>query len=119
MEMEGSYLNDNEKDRKEHRGNLFVHGRYEINDYWVADTDLKYISDNLYLKELSLPQKDDAWLVSNARLQMFDNRDYAAIEAYYYTLVSYNLRDNNRKEYYRQNSAKPFVIPLMMYENIS
>ena len=33
---------------------------------------------------LSLPQKDDAWLVSNVRMQMFDNRDYASIEAYYY-----------------------------------
>ena len=119
MNVEGSYLHDKDDDHKEHRGNIFASGRYEINNYWVADADLKYVSDNLYLKELSLPQKDDAWLVSNVRMQMFDNRDYASIEAYYYDLVSYNLRSKRGRRYYQQSDNKPFVLPLMMYENIS
>ena len=119
MKIDASYLHDKADDRQENRGHIFTYGRYEINDYWVADADLKYVSDDLYLKEMSLPQKDDAWLVSMARSQMFDNRDYASVEAYYYKLVSYNLQKADRREYYRQNSNKPFVVPLMMYENIS
>ncbi len=103
----GSYLHDS--DNKEDRGNLFVYGRYEINDYWVADTDINYASDSAYLKDLSLPQNDDTWLTSRGSLQGFDNRNYAALEAYYYKILSYDLRYANR----------PIAIPLFQYENIS
>lgn len=103
----GSYLRDS--DSKEDRGNIFAYGRYEINDYWVADTDINYASDNAYLKDLSLPKKDDTWLTTRARLQGFDNRNYAALEAYYYKILSYDLRYAN----------SPTVLPLFNYENIS
>ena len=103
----GSFLRD--PDTKEDRGNIFAYGRYEVNDYWVADTDINYASDTAYLKDLSLPNKDDAWLTSRASLQGFDNRNYAALEAYYYTILSYDLR----------NTDKPYVLPLFNYENIS
>ena len=63
----GSFLRD--PDSKEDRGNVFAYGRYEINDYWVADTDINYASDNAYLKDLSLPKKDDTWLTSRLLLQ--------------------------------------------------
>lgn len=99
---------DNE-DKKGTRGNLFLQGRYEINNYWVADTDINYASDGSYLSDLDLPRKDDSWLTSRVRLQAFDNRNYANIEAYYYDFLSYNL----------QNENKPYVLPLMGYENIS
>ena len=91
------------------RGNLFLKSRYEINDYWVADTDINYASDTAFLKDLSLPNKDDAWLTSRASLQGFDNRNYAALEAYYYTILSYDLR----------HADSPTVLPLFSYENIS
>lgn len=107
LDASGSYLKD--PDTKESRGNLFLTGRYEVNDYWVADTDINYASDSAYLKDLSLPKKDDAWLTSRASLQGFDNRNYAAIDAYYYTLLSYDLRD----------ADKPTVVPLFNYENYS
>ena len=42
-------------------------------------------------------------------MQAFDNRNYASIEGYYYDMQSYNL----------QNSNKPYVLPMMSYENIS
>ncbi len=103
----GTYLRD--PDSKENRGNIFLKGRYEVNDYWVADTDINYASDSAYLKDLSLPKKDDAWLNSRVSLQGFDNRNYASIDAYQYTLLSYDLRD----------AAKPIVAPLMDYENYS
>lgn len=103
----GSFLRD--PDSKEDRGNVFAYGRYEINDYWVADTDINYASDNAYLKDLSLPKKDDTWLTSRARLQGFDNRNYASLEAYYYKILSYDLRYAN----------SPMVMPLFNYENIS
>ncbi|MBR1948340.1 MAG: LPS-assembly protein LptD [Alphaproteobacteria bacterium] len=91
------------------RGNLFLQGRYELNDYWVADTDINYVSDRRYLDDLSLPKKDDSWLTSRIRLQAFDNRNYAAIEGYYYDFLSYKLKNENR----------PYVLPFMSYENIS
>jgi len=107
LNMSGSYLRD--PDSKEERGNLFMKGRYEVNNFWVADTDINYASDSAYLKDLSLPKKDDAWLTSRASLQGFDNRNYATIDAYYYTLLSYDLRD----------ADKPTVVPLFNYENYS
>lgn len=103
----GSYLRD--PDSKENRGNIFATGRYEINDYWVADADVNYASDNAYLKDLSLPKKDDTWLTTRASLQGFDNRNYSALEAYYYKILSYDLRYAN----------SPTVMPLFSYENIS
>ena len=103
----GSFLRD--PDTSKDRGNLFAYGRYEVNDYWVADTDINYASDNAYLKDLSLPKKDDTWLTSRASLQGFDNRNYAALEAYYYKILSYDLRYANR----------PMVLPTFSYENIS
>ncbi len=103
----GSYLKD--PDSKESRGNLFMTGRYEVNDFWVADADINYASDSAYLKDLSLPKKDDAWLTSRLSLQGFDNRNYASLDTYYYTLLSYDL----------QNVDKPTVFPVFTYENIS
>lgn len=107
LNASGTFMND--PDTKEDRGNLFLNGRYEINDFWVADTDINYASDNTYLKDLSLPKKDDAWLTSMARMQGFDNRNYASVEAYYYTILSNDLQDVD----------KPIVVPLLNYENIS
>lgn len=119
MEMNGTYLKDDNDDRRSDRGNLFAKGRYEINDQWVADTNIEYASDSLYLKELDLDNRDEAWLTSMARLQRFDARDYASLEAYYYKLVSYDLRETNRLEYNRRRYNKPFVAPLLDYEILS
>jgi len=119
IDVSGTYLNDKSSDRKENRGNIFAKARYELTDFWVAKTNINYVSDDLYLKELSLPQKDDAWLISSASLEGFDNRDYASINAYYYKLISYNLRESDHSEYLRQDNNKPLVMPLMNYENIS
>lgn len=107
MSVSGSFLKDQDTD--ENRGNIFGFGRYEINDFWVADTDINYASDNTYLKDLNLPKKDDTWLTSRARLQGFDNRNYATLESYYYKILSYDLRYANR----------PMVMPFASYENIS
>ena len=117
IEAQGSILKDEDKDKN--RGNLFMKARYEINDFWVANADINYASDSLYLKDLSLPDKDDTWLTSRLRMQGFDNRNYASVEAYYYKLVSYNLREYNKNEFNRRSLNKPFVAPLISYENIS
>jgi LPS-assembly protein len=110
LNASGSFLRDTDKDDSPaDRGNLFLYGRYELNDIWVADTDINYVSDPDYLKDLSFPQKDDSWLTSRVRLQAFDNRNYALVEAYYYDMLSYQLRHTNA----------PYVLPLMSYENIS
>lgn len=93
------------------RGNLFLRGRYEFNDYWVGNADIKYVSDRFYLKDISLPEKDYTWLTSTINAQGFDNRNYASIEAYYYKLVTYY--DLPRA------TEKPLVLPMFSYENIS
>lgn len=108
LNAEGSFLRDKD-DNDSSRGALFVKGRYEVNDYWLADADINYSSDRTYLKDMSLPKEDDAWLTSSLRMQGFDNRNYASIESYYYQLISYDM-----KEY-----DKPMVLPLLNYENIS
>ncbi len=107
LSAEGSFMKDDDKD--ETRGNIFAKGRYEVNDYWVADMDINYASDRTYLKDMSLDKQDDAWLTSSLKMQGFDNRNYASIESYYYQLLSYDM-----KEY-----DEPIVLPLMNYENIS
>lgn len=107
LNADGTFMTDKDDD-DQHRGNLFLKGRYEVNDYWLADADINYTSDRNYLKDMSLPKQDDAWLTSSMRMQGFDNRNYASIESYYYQLVSYDM-----KEY-----DKPAVLPLFNYENI-
>lgn len=101
--------NNKKNDKRNTRGNLFLYGRYELNDYWVADTDINYASDHTYLNDLNLPRKDDSWLTSRLRFQAFDNRNYAYAEGYYYDMLSYDL----------QNINKPYAMPIMGYENIS
>ena len=117
LSTQGSVMKDDDDD--ETRGNLYVKGRYELNDYWVSDIDLNYVSDSMYLKDLSLPKKEDAWLTSSAKLQGFDNRNYASIEAYYYKLISYDLQMLNAQEFKRRKYDKPYALPLITYENVS
>ena len=112
----GSYLKDNEDNRPPHRGNLFVSGRYDINDLWRMKYDLKYVSDYIYLKELSLPYQDDAWLTSNVTFERFSGRDYASVDAYYYKILSYNLRRRNEQQFHEINDRKPTVAPLVDVE---
>ncbi len=109
LTMSGTTVRDDTYDKQ--RGNLFVKGRYEINDYWYADADLNYLSDRYYLRDMSLLYRDNSWLTSSARMQGFDNRNYAAVEAYYYKLISL---DDRLTAY-----DKPYVMPWMEYENIS
>ncbi len=119
LNFEGTYLKDDNEQRGDHRGNLFARTRYEINDFWVADADINYASDSLYLKELNLSGEDNAWLNSNVKFQRFENRNYALVEALYYKLISYDLREHNVSEYARMKYNKPLVIPFVEYEFMS
>lgn len=117
--ISGSYLKDNEETRQQNRGNLFASGRYDINDKWRMKYDLKYVTDYIYLKELSLPYQDDAWLTSNLSFERFSGRDYASVEAYYYKILSYNLRMSNESQFREINGRKPLVAPLIDVESYS
>lgn len=108
LSVDGSAMVDKDDDNQT-RGNLFLKGRYEVNDFWLADADINYSSDRNYLKDLSLAKEDDAWLTSSLKMQGFDNRNYASIENYFYQLNSYDLKDTD----------KPMVLPMLNYENIS
>ena len=114
INAQGTYLKDKveTKDdsyyskfkRPDNRGSLFLDARYEINDYWVSNLDLNYVSDVFYLRDLNLPDDDDAWLTSKLSFERFKGRDYAAIEGYYYKLTSYYLKAYNDSEF--RNRAK-------------
>ena len=117
LSVSGTYMKD--KDTDEKRYNLFMKGRYEINDFWLANMDINYASDGSYLKDMSLPGKTETWLTSNIAFERFDGRDYAAIEAYSYKLVSYSLREYHLSEFEARDYSKPYILPLITYENIS
>ncbi len=105
FELGGSYLRDDDLDSN--RGELRSNIRHEINDIWVFDADINYVSDRTYLKDLNLPDEDDPWLTSEVKFEGFDNRNYSYLGAYYYKTLSYELR----------NSNQPFITPLFDYEN--
>ncbi len=115
----GSFMEDNDADedsRHKKRGYLFANGRYDINDLWRLNYDIQYVSDYIYLKDLNLPHQDDAWLTSHVQFERFSGRNYASIEALYYTMLSYNLRRSNAGQYRRINEQKPIVAPLIDVE---
>ncbi|MBP5615306.1 MAG: LPS-assembly protein LptD [Alphaproteobacteria bacterium] len=116
IEATGTYLHDDNDERAEHRSNLFSTMRYEINDLWVASSHINYASDSLYLKELSLDKDDEAWLTSDVALERFSGQNYTSLEAYYYKLISYNLRENDADTFERMKYDKPLVAPLFESE---
>ena len=117
VEISGTYMKD--ADSNESRYNIFAKGRFELNDLWLASFDINYASDSSYLKDLSLPGKTETWLTSHAALERFEGRDYAAIEAYSYKLVSYSLQEYHLSEFMARDYSKPYIMPLITYENIS
>lgn len=110
IKFNGSYLNDSDRSRVENddRGHIFSKMRYDINDMWVANFDLNYVSDRSYFRDMSMSKKDDAWLNSNVSFQRFDNRNYTNIEAYNYKQISYALKKED----------KPYIVPLIQHEQV-
>lgn len=109
--LEGSLLDDHD-DKGKTRGHLFAKGRYEIDENWLAHLDAKYVSDSLYLQDLSLRERTDAWLTSSLRFEYFNDRDYASVESYYFKMISYNLRTSRQRLQY----DAAYVLPLLDYE---
>ena len=114
--LSGTYMKDTEKNKPHHRGNLFATGRYDINDDWRMTYDVRYASDYIYLKEMSMPNQDDAWLTSMVSFERFKGRDYVSAEAYYYKILSYNLMRSNQNRFKRLDREKPIVAPLIYAE---
>lgn len=110
--ISGSYLRGNDNDWPKNRGNIYASGRYDINNLWRMKYDLKYVSDYLYLKEMDLPYNDNAWLDSSIAFERFSGRDYVSVEAFYYKMLSYNLRRSNISQYRSINNRKPMIAPL-------
>ncbi|MBQ9271991.1 MAG: LPS-assembly protein LptD [Alphaproteobacteria bacterium] len=113
VSLSGSYLKDNEAKRPQNRGNFILRGRHDINNDWRMTYDWRYVSDYIYLKDIGLPNQDDAWLNSNIKLERFSGRDYVSIDAYYYKILSYNLHRRNVNQFRTLNSKKPTVAPLI------
>lgn len=106
MKIKGSYIKDSEGDT---RGHLFSDSTYEINDIWRAKAKIEYTSDDEFMKEFKVDEEDDQpWLVNNLKLEGFDNRDYASIDAYHYKIITDDFSDKNA----------PKILPLINLEKI-
>ena len=115
VSLEGSVFKDKDmgKGRDDKvRGNLFVTGRYELNENWLAKMDWKYVSDIQYMRDMSLSGKTDPWLISNVGLQYFKDRDYASVDAYYFRTNSYYTHISPQRD--RYDGA--YVLPMLDYE---
>ena len=69
--------NDDVEIDSEPRGHLFAEGLWNINDKWRAGTDLALVSDDQYLRQYDLSNKDI--LENKAYVERFDKRDYTNI----------------------------------------
>ena len=59
---------------EEERGHLFVNGLWDINSKWRAGTSLELVSDDQYLRQYNISNKDV--LENNIYVERFSNRNY-------------------------------------------
>lgn len=64
---------------EEERSHLFVDGLWNINDKWRAGTSLELVSDDQYLRQYNISNKDV--LENQIYLERFSLRDYGTIRA--------------------------------------
>ena len=86
------------QDAKE-RGHAFAEGVWNINDKWRAGSELALVSDDQYLRQYDLSNKDI--LENTAYLERFDDRNYMNIRAIQFQ----DLRVSDRSD------DQPSVLP--------
>jgi LPS-assembly protein len=112
FEMEGSLTRADREEagdlRREDRirGHLFGRGRFDIDETWRTGFDIKRASERTYLRRYKF--SDAQTLTSNAFLEGFRRRNYAAVNLYAFQ----GLREQD------VSARTPLVLPLAEYQHI-
>jgi LPS-assembly protein len=88
------------------RGHIDATGRFDIDQNWRAGFDVARATDKTY--ERLFDFSDDRTLTSRAYAEMFDGRNYASFQSYYF----YGTRATD------VNDEAPIVAPLMDYNYV-
>ncbi len=89
------------------RGHIDAIGRFDIDQNWRSGFDVERATDKTY--ERLFDFSDDRTLTSRAFAEMFDGRNYASFQSYYF----YGTRASD------VNDEAPIVAPLMDYSYVS
>lgn len=79
------------------RGHIFGRGRFELDDTWRTGFDLNRTTDRSYLRRFNFFGSPDNSLESNAFIEGFRGRNYAAGNVYLYQDLRSGLRPNTPK----------------------
>ena len=91
----------------EYRGHVYADGRFDLNDQWRTGFDVELSSDETYLRRFTFFQDRGSTLESNAFVEGFNGRNYAAANAYYFQ----DTRTGDRP-------STPVVFPLIQYNGL-
>ncbi len=90
------------------RGHVAIDGRYDFNETWRAGANIERASDRSYLQRFNFFEQGGDMLESNAYVEGFRPRTYAAANIYAFQ----DLRSGDRPE-------QPFIAPLVQYNHVS
>ena len=93
--------------RNEIRGHLFSKGRYDIDQTWRTGFDIERATDRSYLRRFNFFGSQDNSLTSNASIEGFRGRNYAAANTYLYQDLRNGVRPNT-----------PLVAPILDFNHI-
>lgn len=93
--------------RNEIRGHVFSKGRYEFDETWRAGVDINRATDRSYLRRFNFFGSPDNSLTSNAFVEGFRGRNYAAANTYLYQDLRRGARPNT-----------PLVAPILDFKHI-
>jgi len=93
--------------RDETRGHIFADARFDINDNWRTGIDVERSTDQTYLRRFNFFESRGSTLESNAFVEGFNGRNYAAANAYLFQ----DTRTGQRPD-------SPIVLPLLEYNGL-
>ena len=93
--------------RNEIRGHIFSKGRYEIDRTWRTGFDVERATDRSYLRRFNFFGSPDNSLTTNAYVEGFRGRNYAAANTYLYQDLRSGLRPNT-----------PLIAPMFDFNHV-
>lgn len=93
--------------QNEIRGHIYGKGRYEIDDTWRTGFDLERSTDRSYLRRFNFFGGTTNSLISNAYIEGFRGRNYAAANTYLYQDLQSGIRPNT-----------PLVAPILDFNHV-
>ncbi len=89
------------------RGHIFGHGRFELDETWRAGFDIERATDRSYLRRFNFFGGQKTSLTSNAFVEGFRGRNYAAANTYLYQDLRSGIRPNT-----------PVVAPMLDFNHV-